>query len=138
MYVGAHQRLCKSLLFLVLVAPTINDLLPREQTVTQTMGAIFTCSATGRPRPTIQWYREISGSRTLLPDGQSNEIMSGTREISSILTIDLTSPSDAAEYVCVASNIVSVAEMTASLTVHGKVFYAHTYHTSDSCLLPLL
>ena len=95
-----HQRLCRYSAFLVLVAPTITDLSPWEQTVSQSTEAMFTCSATGRPRPTIQWYREISGSRTLLPDGQSNEIMSGTREISSTLTIDPTSPSDVAEYVC--------------------------------------
>ena len=114
--------MCKSLLFLVLVAPTITDLSPREQTVTQTMEAMFTCNATGRPRPAIQWYRvEMSGSRTLLPDEQSNEVKSGTREISSTLIIDPTSPSDTAEYVCVASNVFDMTEMTASLTVHGKL-----------------
>ena len=102
------------------------------------MGAMFTCSATGRPRPTIQWYREISGSRTLLPDGQSNEIMSGTREISSTLPINPISPSDTAQYVCEASNVVNVAGMTASLTIHGKFFLAQTCHTSLNVFLPLL
>ena len=94
--------------------------MPLELTVTQPMEAMFTCIATGRPRPTIQWYREISGSRTLVSNEQS--ISEEMREISSTLTINPTSPSDAADYVCEASNIVNTAEMTASLTVYGEFF----------------
>ena len=62
----------------------------------------------------------MSVSRTPLPDELSSEVMLGMREILSTLTIDPTSPSDAAEYVCMASNVVNVDEMTASLTVYGK------------------
>ena len=84
------------------------------------MRAKFTCNATGLPRPTIQWYRVVSGTRTPLPDEQSSEVMLRMRETSSTLTIDPTSPSYATEYVCVASNFVNVDEKTASLIVYGK------------------
>ena len=83
---------------------------------------MFTCNATGRPRPSISWYRiELNNSRTRLPDDQSVEVPSGEREISSTLTVSSTSASDAADYVCVASNIVNEDEMTANLIVYGKI-----------------
>ena len=46
---------------------------------------------------------------------------SGERELSSTLTINTTSASDAAGYVCVSSNIVDEDEMTANLIVYGNV-----------------
>ena len=106
--------------FCSVVAPTVSDLSPLEQNVTSPNEAIFTCSATGRPRPSISWYRvEINGSRTLLADDQSDEMMLGEREILSTLTVEPTSATDAAEYVCVASNVVDNDEMIANLTVYG-------------------
>ena len=105
-----------------LVGPTITELSPLEQTVTSPMMATFTCNATGRPRPSIAWYKvELNGSRTLLLDSQSTEVSSGTREISSTLIIDVTSPSDATDYVCVATNIVNRAERSTTLTVYGEL-----------------
>ena len=62
---------------------------------------------------------ELGGSRTPLSDDLSAETMLGEREITSVLTIASTSASDAADYVCVASNIVDDEEMTANLTVYG-------------------
>ena len=107
--------------FCFLVSPTITDLSPPEQIVTSPDEATFTCNATGRPRPSISWYRvELNNSRTLLPDGQSDEVRSGEREISSTLTISPTDASDAADYVCVASNVVNEDEMNANLMVYGK------------------
>ena len=83
---------------------------------------MFTCVATGRPRPTIQWYRvELNGSRTQLSDGLSTEMTSGYREISSELTIQDTTSSDALDYVCVASNVVNSVEMSATLIVYGEL-----------------
>ena len=108
--------------FCSIVAPAISDLSPLEQNVTSPNAAIFTCSATGRPRPSISWYRvEINGSRTLLADDQSDEMMLGEREILSTLTVGPTSAADAAEYVCVASNVVDNDEMIANLTVYGNL-----------------
>ena len=120
--VTAHSVML--LLFLFLVAPTITALSPLEQTVTSPMMATFTCNATGRPRPTIAWYKvELNGSRTLLSDNQSIEMFSGTRSISSTLIINANSPADAADYVCVAINIVNSAQMSATLTVYGELTY---------------
>ena len=105
-----------------LVAPTVTDLSPPEQTVTSPAPATFTCSATGRPRPSVSWYRvELDASRTFLSDVQSVEMESGERGITSTLTVTPTSAADAANYVCVASNIVGDDEMTANLTVHGNL-----------------
>ena len=64
---------------------------------------------------------EVDDSRTLLPDDQSDEMMLGEREIMSTLTVDPTSAADAADYVCVASNIVDDDEMIANLTVYGNL-----------------
>ena len=108
--------------FCSVVAPTISDLSPLEQNITSPNAAMFTCIAAGRPRPSISWYRvEINDSRTLLPDDQSDEIMLGEREIMSTLTVEPTSAADAADYVCVASNVVDYDEMIANLTVYGKL-----------------
>ena len=64
---------------------------------------------------------EVDDSRTLLPDDQSDEMMLGEREIMSTLTVDPTSAADAADYVCVASNIVDDDEMIANLSVYGNL-----------------
>ena len=110
------------LYLLFLVAPTVTDLSPLEQTVTSPAAATFTCSATGRPRPSVSWDRmELNANRTLLPDDRSVEMESGERGITSTLTVDPTSAADAAGYVCVASNIVDNDEMSATLTVHGNL-----------------
>ena len=83
------------------------------------MQAVFTCTATARPRPMIQWYRvEIEGGARTQLTGE--DVTSGMREITSTLTIASTSASDATDYVCVASNIVDSTEMTGSLIVYGK------------------
>ena len=44
----------------------------------------------------------------------------GARRISSTITVEDTDPFDAAEYVCVAINIVSEVMAQATLTVYGK------------------
>ena len=114
-----------------IVAPNITDFAPSQQTVTSPAPAVFTCNATGRPRPTIQWYRvELEDARTPLT---GEDTSSGMRGISSTLTISNTDASDATDYVCVASNIVDSTEMTGSLIVYGEfvvrnvsAFYVHS------------
>ena len=86
------------------------------------MQATFTCNATGRPRPTIAWYRvEFDSTHMLLHGNQSTEVSLGSTEIFSTLIIDDNSPSDATDYVCVATNLVNTSEMSATLIVHGKL-----------------
>ena len=88
--------------------------------------ATISCESTGRPRPTITWYRvQLNGTdRVRLSNDDSNitiqETEEGNRTIMSILTISPTAPSDATDYVCVAENVVDTDEMNAMLTVHGK------------------
>ena len=112
------------------VAPNITDFTPSQQTVTSPASAVFTCNATGRPRPTIQWYRvELEGGRTLLT---GEDVNSGMRGISSTLTISNTDASGATDYVCVASNIVDSTEMTGSLIVYGKFVVECLVNHSDT------
>ena len=120
--VSPDLPICDATFSFILVGPTINGLSPFLQTVTSPMETTFTCNATGRPRPTIAWYKvELDSSRTSLPDNQSTEVSSGTTEISSTLIIDVNGPSDVADYVCVATNTANSAEMSATLTVYGKL-----------------
>ena len=92
-------------------------------TVVQPDSVIFTCVATGRPRPDIAWFFEDSeGSpMEIVSEGDvfTNNTLSGEREAQSVLTIDFTAPMDAGAYVCVADNIVDTTEASAVLTVHG-------------------
>ena len=106
------------------VAPSITTLDPQDFTVTSPTPATFTCNATGRPRPTIQWYRvELDGNLTQLSNSGSlmiREMLSGMRDISSVLDITRTRLSDAADYVCEATNVVDSDEMMSTLIVYGK------------------
>ena len=66
--------------------------------------ATFTCSATGTPPPTIQWF---VGTRSV---GEGNT-----------LTISDVKDSDSTTYTCIASNIAGPSESTsARLIIFGK------------------
>ena len=88
---------------------------------------LFTCEATGRPRPRITWYKaDGSGLLTVIDVNDSgitvSEMEDGEREIMSNLTLDSVLPSDSVTYVCSAENevaIVGVARENATLTVNG-------------------
>ena len=88
--------------------------------------ANISCEATGKPRPTITWYRvQLNGTdRVRLSNDDSNIMIQatekGNRTLMSSLTISPTAPSDATDYVCVAENVVVTDEITSSLTIHGK------------------
>ena len=97
--------------------------------------ATISCEATGRPRPTITWYRvQLNGTdRVRLSNDDSNimiqETEKGNRTLMSSLTISPTAPSDATYYVCVAENVVDTDEMTSSLTIHGTFIpFYHCLH----------
>lgn len=112
-----------TLLSLFVVAPEI--LLPPESTtVTQPADARLTCTASGRPRPTIQWNRAVNQS--LIPlvstadEYDITKAEKGEREISSNLTILGADPFDATAYACNVSNVVNASSAVAVLTVYGN------------------
>ena len=96
--------------------------------VTEQESVLFTCVATGRPRPRITWYTaDDSGQLTAVDDTDPgitvSEVEDGEREIMSNLTLDGVLPSDSATYVCSAENEVAVGGVVrenATLTVNGK------------------
>ena len=101
------------------VAPTILES-PENLTVVQPQSATFLCNATAQPRPEITWWR--MGSQLVEQPGvtEISTSISGEREIMSNLTIIMADPSDAGEYVCMATNVAGQDTAAAELTVHGK------------------
>ena len=100
---------------------------PVDLTVVQPEDAVFTCRATGRPRPVITWHtQDDNGMEVDIIDmGGVTEIVGqdiGDLERMSTLTIVQTEPRDARNYICRARNTVLMGEANASaaLTVHGK------------------
>ena len=71
----------------------------------------------------INWMKQ-EGNMSILINSTSKYSLittsSGARGITSTITITDTDPFDAAEYVCVAMNIVSEVMSQATLTVYGK------------------
>ena len=99
---------------------------PLDTLVTQPQNATLTCTATGRPRPIIQWNLVVNQSLVLLVSmaGTYNieETIESQREIASNLTIFRADPFDTGDYVCNASNVVNETQAAAALTVHGMAF----------------
>ena len=112
--------------FYFAVAPVITTP-PMDVEITEQETVLFTCEATGRPRPRITWYRaDDSGLLTAVDDTDPgitvSDIEVGEREIMSNLTLDGVLPSDSATYVCSAENEVAVGGVVsenATLTVNG-------------------
>ena len=114
-----------------LVAPEITSD-PDTVEILEGMSATFLCAATGRPRPTITWYRTVGDSdaqeRVNVSDVRVTvmENQNGDRELMSNLTVTNVLPSDAATYVCFAENIVDVAMSNDTLTVNGMFVMSAT------------
>ena len=110
--------------FLCPVAPDIT-LDPDYVEILEGMSVTFLCAATGRPRPTITWYRTIGDSDTLeRVNVSSNRVTvteneNGERELMSNLTVTNVRPSDAATYTCIADNGVDIEMSNDTLTVNG-------------------
>ena len=97
---------------------------PEDLTVVAPEDATFFCEATARPGPNITWWRRVEGGDpVLLNDGIGYTILEGAtgeRIRNSTLTVVGTEPSDALDYICMASNMADEVEATAELTVHGE------------------
>ena len=93
--------------------------------VTQPEVAIFVCTAMGRPKPSITWYRvEMDNSRTRLSGtelGVSITLNSNDPESTLNSTLELypTRLFHSAVYICESTNILSSTDTNASLTVYG-------------------
>ncbi len=82
--------------------------------------AVFSCHATGLPRPTITWWaggvQITHGSKFNI----STEPLAGDREVRSNLTVLGAAPNDATVYTCRAKNTAGLAEEDVELIVHGE------------------
>ena len=100
------------------------------------MSATFLCAATGRPRPTITWYRTIDDDsdtqeRVNVSDVRVTvteiENENGDRELMSNLTVTNVRPSDTAIYICIAENVVDMDMRNVTFDVNGMVVMIVTY-----------
>ncbi len=93
---------------------------------------MFTCLATARPRPSINWYHVDNGSQsTLVISVEVNitEMDVGERGAMSTLTLFNAQPDIATEYICEAVSEVTefdAVSATALLTVHGETMSIRT------------
>ena len=119
------------------VAPVVTLNADDVETV-EGMSATFLCAATGRPRPTITWYRTVGDSDTQERVNVSDvrvivtEEEMGDRELMSNLTLRSVLPSDAVDYFCYADNGVGddVVRSNATLTVNGEWFFMEAVCTT--------
>ena len=83
---------------------------PMKQTVRENQNAVFQCSATGNPRPTITWSQAhgsgLSDSLQFEPNGQ--------------LVLRRVALADSGRYICAARSALGSANISASLQVEGK------------------
>ena len=131
-YLAIHTCTCNCY-YTILVAPTF-VVSPMDVTVTEGDDAMFTCTVTGRPRPSIMWaFIQQESCPSTLPftiqplnetsgDYIVERIMIGERQLEIALTVSSTRPSDTGCYVCLADNEVVGREASANalLTVEGK------------------
>ena len=109
------------LLLISTVAPHILDP-PDDLIVVEPQDAIFSCLATGRPRPAIVWTRLSDMVQLQNQSGvyRIEEWEIGDRERMSNLIILGSQPSDASGYACVAVNEPGTDREETTLTVHGE------------------
>ncbi len=85
----------------------------------------LSCTAEGRPQPSITWYRMADNDSLLLVNMSDdrvevNQTEQGERRLTSELTLSNVLPSDSGVYVCIAENIVNSDMSSANLTVNGE------------------
>ena len=86
---------------------------PKELTVRENQNAVFQCSATGNPSPTVKWIEPI-GSLS------SYRVQLNPR---GVLTVRHVTLAVTGRYICAATNMLGSANQSVSLTVEGKVLH---------------
>ncbi|KAL9961355.1 hypothetical protein ACROYT_G030276 [Oculina patagonica] len=91
------------------ISPPAVVISPMKQTVKENQTAVFQCSVSGNPRPTVTWLR---ANRAPL-SGRFNFDDDGRLEVHHV-TLD-----DAGQYTCVARNLLGTANKTALMIVEA-------------------
>ena len=99
---------------------------PSNVTVVQPAPASFTCSASGSPRPVLQWwYQSFSGGAAQILSStlkySNTSFIEGTQNSSSTLAVNNAGAVDAGLYTCRAVSGTESVSSSASLTVHGEI-----------------
>ena len=92
--------------------------------------AVFECQASGVPRPDTSWeyYNPISmTTNAIVSDGVNYTVTEMTDSSSerlrmSTLTVLATDTADFGMYRCVTTNVVAMASVNATLTIHGEYY----------------
>ena len=96
---------------------------PMDDTVTEFNDVSLYCTVSGHDRPTISW----TFSNALLSNGTNGviiqEIMNGSYELTSIITLTNVSRSVAGTYQCTGNNALNNITAEATLTVNCKLKY---------------
>ena len=112
-------------------------------TVNETEVALFECTATGIPAPTISWYRsgtELSGeSRIILSNHTAPSLVHGhggmVYSVSRTLMLADTRDDDSDTYTCVADNIVGNDSQEFELVVQSELGQLFQVFCSVTCIL---
>lgn len=87
-------------------------------TVIEGATAVFNCTVTGKPTPSIQWER-ISSNSTVILKSSSKYLIREDGSTSTLTVLD-TNAYDIATYVCNVTSIFGSVSTIGSLTVNGK------------------
>ena len=94
------------------ISPPTVVISPMTQTVKENQSAVFQCSVTGNPKPTVTWKIAADGAPLTGRFGFDPE---GRLEVRHV-TLD-----DAGRYACVGRNLLGTANKSAMMIVEGKL-----------------